>query len=558
MSEPVVRDPDTIARAAEALLREHPDALVAGLASNGLIVPIPQTIGLWGQGLIDGRAVFDHVVAEDRTTVARMWVDLERDGATLGKVRLLSRPSSWATLHFLDVRDLHGVVLAIVLPSDEEGPEPGEREELPPAAPRFCWLMEDEGARVLDCDEAFTKMFGYTLEEMHGNSVLDQIHPEDQGRAVEGWLSVLSTRRNQQTRLRRRRKEGGWVWVDTTLHNFLNDPERNHVLVEIIDASAEMAAQEALQEREELLRRLTDAMPVGLLHLDTGGNVVYSNAQLLGILKGSHEAEGDHAASSGNTSGVEQPAALSTSARELLAALTEEGMAAFDSALGEVLNEGVDRDVEVDMILPSGQWRRISMSLRALLRQNGEVSGAITCVLDITDSTRARRELEHRATFDSLTSCLNRSSVLDAMQRELDREDGAITGAIYVDLDRFKPVNDRLGHAAGDELLKLAAERLRIATRSNDAVGRLGGDEFLVLLREIPDEDTAMAIARRVGESLRVPFQLASATVELGASIGVACASGALDADELVRRCDQAMYQAKERLSEAPVLCAAA
>ena len=130
-------------------------------------------------------------------------------------------------------------------------------------------------------------MFGYTAEEMLGNSVLDQIHPDDQGRAVEGWLAVLSTRRDQQTRLRRKRKDGSWMWVDTTLHNFLNQPDRNYVLVEIIDISAEMQAQEALQEREELLRRLTNAMPVGLLHLDTERNVMYHNARLLDILYGS-------------------------------------------------------------------------------------------------------------------------------------------------------------------------------------------------------------------------------------------------------------------------------
>ena len=133
---------------------------------------------------------------------------------------------------------------------------------------------------MIECDEAFTKMFGYTAEELIGNSVLDQIHPDDQGRAVEGWLNVLSTRRHQQTRLRRRRKDGSWVWVDTTLHNFLNQNDRNYVLVELIDVSAEMAAQEALQEREELLRGLTEAMPVGLMQLDRERNAVYYNARL--------------------------------------------------------------------------------------------------------------------------------------------------------------------------------------------------------------------------------------------------------------------------------------
>ena len=108
-------------------------------------------------------------------------------------------------------------------------------------------------------------MFGYTADELIGERVLDQIHPEDQARAVEGWLALLSSRRVQQMRCRRKRKDGSFMWIDTTLHNYLNQPDRNYVLVEIIDVSAEMAAQEALQDQGALLRRLIEAMPDGLL-----------------------------------------------------------------------------------------------------------------------------------------------------------------------------------------------------------------------------------------------------------------------------------------------------
>ena len=79
-------------------------------------------------------------------------------------------------------------------------------------------------------------------------------------------------------------------------------------------------------------------------------------------------------------------------------------MVSFDEALGNVLDEGVDKDVEVDIVLADGEWRRALMSIRALLRADGEVGGAITSVLDVTDSARAHRELERRATFDSLTA----------------------------------------------------------------------------------------------------------------------------------------------------------
>ena len=261
---------ESVALAAEALLREHPDALVCGLSGDGLIVPVPQSVGLWGQEAIEGRAVVDAVVAADRKTVIDTWLRARTEGVAEGKVRLLAKPSRWMTLHFLDLRGVHDVVLCILLPSDEvaEG-EDSQANELPPAAPRFCTLMEDESGVVLDCDEAFMQMFGYTAEEVIGKQVLDQLHPDDHARAVEGWIAMLSSRRVQQFRCRRKRKDGSWMWIDTTLHNFLNQPDRNYVLVEIIDVSAEMVAQEALQDREELLRRLTEAMPDGLLQLDT-------------------------------------------------------------------------------------------------------------------------------------------------------------------------------------------------------------------------------------------------------------------------------------------------
>jgi diguanylate cyclase (GGDEF)-like protein/PAS domain S-box-containing protein len=545
-------DVKSLAAAAEALLRDHPDALVCGLAGNGLIVPVPQSVGLWGQGSIDGRAVFDHVVAADRKVVTRLWVEVGRDGAAAAKVRLLRRPESWATLHFIDVREIHGVLLAVVIPSDEDADAAHEPEDLLPAIPRFCSLMEDEAARVVDCDPAFTEMFGYTAEEMLGGSVLDQIHPDDQGRAVEGWLAVLSTRRAQQTRLRRRRTDGTYMWVDTTLHNFLNQPDRNYVLVEIIDISAEMQAQEALKDSEELLRRLTNAMPVGLLHLDVDRNVKYHNARLLDILYGSDSltSETDAEDALTGTSSHEE-----TSAATLMKTLTEEGAATLDQALSEVLSDGVDHDVEVDITLPSGAWRRALFSLRALLRHNGDVNGAISCVLDITDSARARQELVKRATFDTLTQCHNRSSIIDALQRELTREDDVMTGTVYVDLDQFKPVNDTLGHAAGDELLVLVAERLRLASRDTDLIGRLGGDEFLVVLRDVRGHDQAMRAALRISEVLCGTFELSCGSAELGASIGVACSDdGKTTAEELVKQADSAMYESKEQGECVPVL----
>jgi diguanylate cyclase (GGDEF)-like protein/PAS domain S-box-containing protein len=559
MASSTTQRDQSVQQAAEALLREHPGAQVCALSTNGLIVPLPGTVSLWGQTAIEGRAVIDGVVAADRSEVIGLWNRLDNEYAVNGKVRMLNRPSRWVTLHFLDLTATHGVRLCVLLPSDEPAPEGAEQVEDRPAAPRFATLLEDEGAKVIECDDAFTQMFGYTADELIGKSVLDQIHPDDQGRAVEGWLTTLSTHRDQLTRLRRKRKDGSWVWVDTTLHNYLNRSDRNYVLVELIDVSAEMAAEEALQEREELLRRLTEAMPVGLMQVDRDRNAVYYNTRLTQILAGSPTDQptraGDTAAAT--VAGSAQPAPRHApdadrpppAARELLATVTSEGIADFEAALSRVLEQGVDADLEADVVPPDGEWRRVLLSIRALLRAGGEVNGAITSVLDVTDSARAHRELERRATFDALTGCYNRGAVLDLVERELARTDSATAGVLYVDLDNFKMINDTRGHAAGDELLGCVAERLRELTRRADSVGRLGGDEFMLLLPDIRAGEVAMRVAERICSSLSRPVVLSgSGRVGLTASVGVACAeAGTCTSDELIRRADSAMYRSKER-----------
>jgi len=544
----LVQDGHTIELAGESLLREHPEALVCGLSTNGLIVPIPQSVALRGQATIEGRAVIDSVVAADRNAVVDLWQRVQHEGSVRGSVRLLSKPSRWVTIYFLDLRDLHEILLCAIVPSDQYAEdEEGKADELPPAAPRFCSLTEDGLGKVLDCDVAFVQMFGYTAHEVIGQSVLDQIHPEDQGRVVEGWMAMFATHRDQQTRLRRKRKDGSWLWVDTTVHNFLNEPGRNHVLVEIIDVSAEMVAQEALQEREELLRRLIDAMPDGLLQFDTDRDVIYHNARLVQILHGTPDA-GPNGLRSPEAAGADEGDQLVLPADALLSTLTEGAVSVFEAALGRVLDEGIDQNVEVDFVLPSGKRRRALMSVRALLRQSGEVSGAITSVCDVTDSARVRNELERRASFDALTGAHNRRSILGALQSELERDDSAKTGVIYVDLDGFKAVNDTLGHAAGDELLVLIAERLKEVGRGDDAVGRLGGDEFLMLLRDVPGAEVAMNVARRISESVGSVFTLSCGPIELRASLGVACAEAhTITAEQLVERADAAMYQSKHR-----------
>jgi PAS domain S-box-containing protein len=233
--------------AAEALLREHPDAVVCGLGPDGLRVAIPQSLQLWGQEALEGRALIDHVVTGDRKLVIDSWFAALREGTAECQVHLLADPGRALRLQFLDLRERHGLVLSVLVPADGGTRERMASEPPTPAASRYCTLIEDDRGQVLDCDDGFTEIFGYRLEELAHESALHQIHPDDQARALECWLALLSSRRSQRVRVRRMCKDGSWLWVDVTMHNHLNDPERNHVLVELADVSLEMAAWDAMQ-----------------------------------------------------------------------------------------------------------------------------------------------------------------------------------------------------------------------------------------------------------------------------------------------------------------------
>ena len=157
--------------------------------------------------------------------------------------------------------------------------------------------------------------------------------------------------------------------------------------------------------------------------------------------------------------------------------------------------------------------------------------------------------LVHAAAHDPLTGLPNRSSlegwVEEARRLRGRRRDDGAAALLYVDLDGFKAVNDRLGHPAGDEALVIVAERLSAAVREGDRVVRLGGDEFAVVLRGAGEQD-ALELARRLVEVVRAPLALAAGTAAVGASIGIALGAP-WELDELLEQADHAMYHAKRR-----------
>jgi len=181
-----------------------------------------------------------------------------------------------------------------------------------------------------------------------------------------------------------------------------------------------------------------------------------------------------------------------------------------------------------------------------LARLTGVADQASTAL----EKARLLATVRHQAMHDALTGLPNRVLFLDRLERAIDEvDDQAHLAVLFCDLDLFKQVNDSLGHAAGDELLRQVAARLRSTVRPGDTVGRLSGDEFAVILPGLTEIEDAAGLAARITDCFAEPFRLEGTDVRIGTSVGLsATRAGRLrTAEELLRRADAAMYRHKQR-----------
>ncbi|MCU1360360.1 MAG: domain S-box-containing protein/diguanylate cyclase protein [Ilumatobacteraceae bacterium] len=529
VTDPVtdIASPDLV-RVFIDLLTRHPDALVAAVGDDGILVPMPASVPIENHRVAVGRSVLDMVVPADKVAIITTWERSRQIGGASVMAHLLTDPDQPVLVSVVDARREHGVHLAMLVATTDSETRSGNSSMSAVVAPRTARIRKNELAIITEIDHATTQILGWEAEQIVGRRSLELIHPEDQERSISNWMEMLTAPgHDQRVRLRHLAADGSWVWMEITNRNLLNDDDHRCVMAEMLDISEELAAQEALRASEQRLRRLAESLPLGVVQIEADRHISYGNERLVSITG----------------------TPLSDSVTDQFQHVTPSDRVAFSRALDAVLDGGNDQDMHIRFERPEtvrhGAVRHCTLSMRSLTNDIGAVTGAIVCLSDVSDQVRLTAELERRATFDALTGCLNRQSVMTFLDDRLkDPSEGV--AIVFVDLDGFKDVNDGLGHAAGDALLAGVGAMLREAVREGDIVGRVGGDEFLVVCGSVGNLDEAFGVAARIDAVLERGILVGDETWLLTASLGVAQTSDpTATSDRLVAEADTRMYVEK-------------
>lgn len=387
-----------------------------------------------------------------------------------------------------------------------------------------CVFVTDEWGTVIHANARSTEVIGISLEDAIGRSMLDIVHPDDAAGVVTSYTSMqhrsdLGT--PIEVRVRNARDE--WLLFEIVGVNAVDDPGIGGMIGVARDLTQRRMWEVAANDTSRFQMVLHSAPGVTLL-LDEHGMVTSVNGAFVRLLR--HDL--------GLVIG-----------RPLVEFVAPEAAADMTAALERLRTDERMVSIEVPMLVADapGTLRPFRFEMANLLT-DPVVAGIVVSAHDVTELEVARRDLEHLARHDSLTGLANRAFLVDHVERLLAmREDFAV---LFIDLDRFKPVNDELGHHVGDAVLMSIADRIHNVVRDTDTAARIGGDEFAVLVEGVGDLDVLRDVATRLIAAIGEPFDVEGVSVTLGVSIGVVVANDAChEADALVALADSAMYQAK-------------
>ncbi|MBI3546054.1 MAG: EAL domain-containing protein [Gammaproteobacteria bacterium] len=388
----------------------------------------------------------------------------------------------------------------------------------------------DIEARLVQVNHRAVEMFGYeSSEEMLGRSMFDYIVPEERARAQAVMQRLLETGSYEVVEYRVLRKDGSIFIIESnaTLLRGQNGMS-NAIIATAHDITLRRQTEEALRTSENYLRAIIDAEPECVKLVSANGKLLQMNAAGLTMIQADSPEQ--------------------VIGRPLLSIVAPAHREAF-LAFSESVIRGNKGSLEFEIVGLKGAHRWLATHAVPLKNQvNGETL-LLSVTRDITERKHTEERLSYLAHYDGLTGLPNRSLFSDRLQQAMidaSRHE-RLVGVMFLDLDRFKNINDSLGHEMGDLLLKSVADRLSKAVRKGDTIARLSGDEFTLVLADMGHVDDAMRVAHKIIDTFVQPFHIGNRELFITASLGITLYPfDDKDVNGLLRNADVAMYRAKE------------
>jgi diguanylate cyclase (GGDEF)-like protein/PAS domain S-box-containing protein len=515
---------------AEQLLGYRAEDVVGKM--QGIDLHLPDEIAAVAEelGVEPGRAVFTTLAAKGAHT--REWTLLRADGAH-------ARVAHTVTTK----RDASGAVVGFVGLAHDITDRHESEQALRKSEERFRALSEHAPVGIVQTDERgscwyanrrFCELAGRSESDVRGSGWIETLSGNDHAGVLDRWSHELGEGRVFDSEFLVDRPDGTGVYLRATAGPIRADDGRvTGFVITTQDISERVGAQRRLSESEQLFRDTLENVALAAVQLDAAGRVVYCNPHLAKMLGRTPES----------VVGLNWFADIVPPERSWTRETYERTMR------GEIERPHHENQI----VTADGERRMISWSTILHHDADGSAIGAISLGEDVTERRRVEQRVSHLAYHDELTGLPNRTSFADHLVStvaEAERGESEIA-VLFCDIDAFKLVNDSLGHAAGDDLLRHVATRLRAVTRSADMIARQSGDEFLVLVRDARGSHSdvaqlAEALASRIEHAISSPFSLEGHEVVIGVSVGMSIyPDDGRTAEELLHHADAEMYHAK-------------
>ena len=401
-------------------------------------------------------------------------------------------------------------------------------------------FLADATFNCIYCNVACQQITGLTLNQAIGKPWDELVHPADRARITAQWSEAIRTERAFQSEARIVRVDGSVVWARLHAATVRDGPAESRYLLMIEDVTTRKSAEAVLRDAEEALFEEKERAQVMLASI---GDAVLATDLAGAITFLNPEAE--------RLTGWSSDTAVGRPLTEVFRILDGTTLTEARNPARQAIEEARTVELQLGCLLVrrDGDTIAIEDSAAPIRNRNGDLTGAVIVFHDAAQSKATTERNAHLARHDSLTGLANTALLTERLSQAIAlalRHHGRLA-LLFIDLDRFKGVNDTHGHSAGDELLKAVADRLKSCVRAIDTVCRRGGDEFVILLAEIECRQDAGRVAEKVLAALCEPYAIEGTSVRVSASIGISVYPE--DGDEattLLRSADTAMYKAKE------------